>query len=55
MKEEDRERITSYLAEHGKATEDEIAKDLNMDIVTVLDVLHTLEKEGVFKSEEIPD
>jgi len=52
-KKENNEKILEYLKSHSQATEDEIAKDLNINVVEVLDSLITMEKEGLLKS--IPD
>ncbi len=50
---ENRQKIMNYITAHPNATEDEIALDLALDVVTVLDVLVTLEKEGAVKSCEV--
>ena len=52
-KEENTARVVDYLEKHKIATEDEIAEALNMHIVDVLDILHSLEKDGEAKS--LPD
>jgi predicted ArsR family transcriptional regulator len=49
MSEEVTNRVIAYLETHEAATEEDIAKDLNLHMVTVLDVLHTLEKKGVVR------
>jgi DNA-binding Lrp family transcriptional regulator len=49
-----RKRILKYVSDNPRSTEDDIAEALNLDVITVLDVLHGLEREGVLKSEESP-
>ena len=49
-KKENNNKILEYLKSHSQATEDEIAKDLNINVVEVLDSLITMEKEGLLKS-----
>ena len=44
------EQITNYLQTHSGATEDDIARDLEINIVDVLDTLETLKKRGAIKS-----
>jgi transcription initiation factor IIE alpha subunit len=46
-------RVIEYLEQHKIATEDEIAEALNLHIVDVLDILHSLEKDG--KAKSLPD
>jgi predicted ArsR family transcriptional regulator len=50
---ENNDKILEYLKSHSQATEDEIAKDLQLNVVDVLDSLITMEKAGLLKS--IPD
>lgn len=45
-------RVLEYLETHDSPTEDDVAKDLNLHVVDVLDALHELEKEGQVKSQE---
>ena len=52
-KKENNDKILEYLKSHYQATEDEIAKDLNINVVDVLDSLITMEKTGLLQS--IPD
>jgi predicted ArsR family transcriptional regulator len=54
-KKENKDKILEYLKSHSQATEDEIAKDLNINVVEVLDSLITMEKEGLLKSIPVPD
>ena len=49
-KKENNDKILEYLKSHSQATEDEIAKDLNINVVEVLDSLITMEKEGLLQS-----
>jgi transcription initiation factor IIE alpha subunit len=52
-KEENTARVVDYLEKHKITTEDEIAEALALHIVDVLDILHSLEKEG--KAKSLPD
>ena len=45
-KKENNDKILEYLKSHSQATEDQIAKDLNINVVEVLDSLITMEKKG---------
>jgi hypothetical protein len=49
--EELKAKILEYFDTHEWPTEDEIAKDLNANIIDVLDILHQLEKSGEIVSE----
>ena len=53
MQPEDRKKVLEYVSVNPNSTEDDIAAALGMNIIDVLDVLHTLEKEGVLKSEDV--
>lgn len=52
-KEENTARVVEFLEKHKIATEDEIAEALALHIVDVLDILHSLEKDG--KAKSLPD
>ena len=52
-KKENNNKILEYLKSHKTATENQIAKDLNINLVDVLDSLITMEKTGLLQS--IPD
>ncbi len=52
-KKENNDKILEYLRSHKSATENQIAKDLNINLVDVLDSLITMEKTGLLLS--IPD
>jgi len=54
-KKENNDKILEYLKIHCQATEDEIAKDLNINVVEVLDSLIMMEKEGLLKSIPVTD
>ena len=54
-KKENNDKILEYLKSHSQSTEDEIAKNLNINVVEVLDSLTTMEKEGLLKSIPVPD
>jgi predicted ArsR family transcriptional regulator len=54
-KKENNNKILEYLKSHLQATEDEIAKDLNINVVEFLEYLITMEKEGLLKSIPVPD
>jgi predicted ArsR family transcriptional regulator len=47
------DKILEYLKSHKTATENQIVKDLNINLVDVLDSLITMEKKGLLQS--IPD
>jgi len=49
-KEDAKTRILNYVKAHVGATEDDIAEDLDMHVINVLDALITLEKEGLVKN-----
>jgi len=43
------ERVFEYLGKHPGALEDDIAKDLELHIIDVLNAIHGLEKRGKIK------
>lgn len=49
-----KEEVYKYVRKHPKATEEEIAAVLKVDIIDVLNALFLLQDEGKVKSEEIP-